>query len=54
MDGAFEDRELIPNVPMESRPVLLRTSEAMAAWLANPTSAELAMQLIAEPDSTEE
>lgn len=54
MDGAFEDRELIPDVPMESRPVLLRNKVALEAWVANPTDQELIKVLLTEPVASEE
>lgn len=36
VDGPFEFRTPIPNVPVESRPVLLDSQEAVDAWFANP------------------
>ncbi len=36
MEGSFYCRELIPNVPMESRPALLDSQAAVDAWLADP------------------
>lgn len=44
VDGSFESRERYPNVPEESRPVLLDSEEAVDAWFANPKSTATPVQ----------
>ena len=39
VDGPFELRENYPSVPVESRPVLLDSQEAVDAWFADPKAA---------------
>ena len=36
VDGPFEFREAYPSVPMESRPALLDSQEAVDAWFSDP------------------
>lgn len=36
VDGPFEFRETYPSIPMESRPALLDSQEAVNAWFSNP------------------
>lgn len=42
VDGPFEFRERYPDVPVESRPVLLDTQEAVDAWFSDPKAAPAA------------
>lgn len=42
VDGPFEFREGYPDVPVESRPVLLDTQEAVDAWFSDPKAAPAA------------
>lgn len=39
VDGPFEFRERYPDIPVESRPVLLDSKEAVDAWFADPKTA---------------
>lgn len=42
VDGPFEFREGYPDVPVESRPALLDTQEAVDAWFSDPKAAPAA------------
>lgn len=48
MDIPFVQRERIPDVPVESRPILIESEEALAAWIANPNAQDRLEGMMAE------
>jgi len=44
VDGPFEFRERYPSIPVESRPVLLDSSDAVDAWFADPKSTPVSVK----------
>ena len=48
VDVPFQQRDRIANVPVESRPVVLDSKEAVASWLGNPANKEKLEHLAAD------